>query len=77
MLYVCCCVGPCARARAGGQNVDCDEDGNFEPLQCSPTDTGTFSCGCVEPSGNAVPNSRMEVEDMDDAPDCDDIGMEN
>ena len=69
-------AGSCSRARAGGQDVDCDEDGNFEPLQCRRTDSrGVFRCVCREPEGEVVPGTEVEVEDRDDAPDCDDEGI--
>ena len=75
IIYTCMHAGPCSRARVGGQDVDCDEDGNFEPLQCCRTDSrGVFQCACREPEGEVVPGTEVEVEDRDDVPDCDDEG---
>ncbi len=75
-LTNCYHVGPCTRARLNDPQLDCDDDGNFEPLQCRQQDTGRFQCRCVEPSGTLVPDTEIEVRDQRDAPDCEDIGRE-
>ena len=57
-------------------DADCNEDGNFEPLQCRQMDDGTHTCRCVHPqNGTVVSNSmRSGIIDREDAPDCESRG---
>lgn len=71
-------IGPCTEANNGTELVaslaDCDEDGNYVPLQCRMnSSTGEYSCQCVYLNGTAV--SDTEVDNLEEAPDCNDIGQ--
>lgn len=71
-------AGPCIAARQrGNSDIDCDEDGNFEPLQCRRMDDGTHTCRCVHPrNGSMVPNSmRSGIREREDTPDCESRGI--
>lgn len=75
-LHLTSHIGPCPRARLTNDQVMCDEDGNFEPLQCTKNaDSSTYLCGCVEPTtGVIVAGTAVEVRSRDDVPDCEDRG---
>lgn len=69
--------GTCVRARVSDPSLSCDDDGNFEPLQCRQTNNQMYSCQCVDPV-NPVQHYNVrqyEVRTLSDVPDCDDLGM--
>ena len=68
-------AGTCVRARASDESVTCDDNGNFEPLQCRQLDSKLYSCQCVDPLNNVQQYNSRQVQDLADAPDCDDLGM--
>lgn len=58
--------------------VSCDADGNYEPLQCRrAADSRLYQCRCVDDSGMVVANSGQEVTDPRLGPDCVDRGKCN
>ncbi len=65
-------IGPCITRRDTDSQAMCDEDGNFEPLQCRRMNDGTHTCRCVQPrDGSMVPNTmRTGITARDEAPDC-------
>ena len=70
-------AGPCISMRATDAQLICDEDGNFEPLQCRRMNDGTHTCRCVHPrNGSMVPNTmRTGIRERDETPDCESRGM--
>ena len=70
-------IGPCITRRASDAQLRCDDDGNFEPLQCRRMDDGTHTCRCVHPgNGSTVANTmRTGIRQREDAPDCEARGM--
>ena len=69
-------IGPCITRRISDAQLRCDDDGNFEPLQCRRMDDGTHTCRCVHPgNGSMVPNTmRTGIREREDAPDCEGRG---
>lgn len=68
-------TGPCLRARLSNAQLECDDDGNYEPLQCRRLDSGMYECRCVEPiTGAQIRGTLEEVSDRNEAPDCEDRG---
>ena len=66
-------TGPCSQSPDAG--MDCDNDGNFMPLQCRMIPgSRRYQCRCVEPSGIPVPDTETEVDSPRNGPDCEDIG---
>jgi hypothetical protein len=73
MMVVMLYTGPCPMARLSDNMLQCDEFGNYKPLQCREiADSRTYRCECVEPSsGRSVPNTLVqEVSNRDELPDC-------
>ena len=71
-------TGPCINTRnTMDTEVDCDENGNFRPLQCHQVSDGTHTCHCVHPrNGSMVPNTmRRGITQREDAPDCESRGI--
>ena len=70
-------TGPCITRRATDAQAMCDEDGNFEPLQCRRMNDGAHTCRCVHPrNGSMVPDTEISgIRERDDAPDCESRGM--
>ena len=68
-------AGTCVQAGETDPEAKCDDDGNFEPLQCRAREEGDFTCVCVRPDGSEVEGTEGIFGDPDDAPDCDDLGM--
>ena len=55
-------------------DFECDEDGNFSPLQCNAVSDG-FNCMCVKPlTGDTIADTEIVVADLVDAPDCSALG---
>ena len=69
-------TGPCITMRATNAQLLCDEDGNFEPLQCRRMNDGTHTCRCVHPrNGSMVAGTEVpRVTARDEAPDCESRG---
>ena len=58
-------------------DANCDEDGNFQPLQCRKESINRlqfYRCRCVRANGTTVAGTDMRVENLRDAPDCEDRG---
>lgn len=74
--HLCMSLGPCPTARQTNFLLQCDEDGNYRSLQCrKKVDSNTYLCQCVVPStGVVLHGTQVELEDLADAPDCDDMG---
>lgn len=71
--------GPCIQRRDNLTNpdpyVDCDDNGNFKPLQCGPmADTRRSRsrevCYCVHPNGSIVEGTEERVRPGRRMPDC-------
>lgn len=78
MLLIYYIAGPCITARARDVNVDCDDVGNFEPLQCRRMPDGSHTCYCAFPrNGSMVPNTmRSGIRDRNNTPDCESRGTQ-
>ena len=50
-----------------GMSVDCNEDGTFNPVQCS---TDRKQCWCVDDTGREVESTRQNVYSDVDMPNC-------
>ena len=71
-------LGTCIIAQQEGVDYDCAPDGSFEPLQCQPDVEGLMRCVCVQPGdGTPIPGTDVLVENIEDAPDCDQLGKIN
>lgn len=56
-------------------DFSCAPDGSFEPLQCQPNGDDDLRCVCVNPNdGTPIQGTDMQVDDRDEAPDCDKLG---
>lgn len=62
----------CEMRRTSDSQTSCDREGMFSPLQCRREgEEDSATCHCVNTmTGNMIPDSRKEVRDRRDAPDC-------
>ena len=70
-------AGPCVMARLDDPTLSCDEDGNYETLQCrKDAERQLIICRCVDrTSGSMVPGTEESLADSsDDFPNCDRTG---
>ena len=65
-------IGPCINRTTMDAQVTCDEDGNFDPLQCRRMNDGTRTCYCVFPGNGSMVAGTMRtgIREREDAPDC-------
>lgn len=75
ILHINVCIpGPCVRARLDDSTLNCDEDGNYEALQCRKNaDSQLIVCRCVDPNGSEVSGTEVSLTDSSDdfVPNCD------